>query len=563
MMYWRNGPVDRNHFIRQLSTLRPSGAAFDHPLLKGENDKRIQEGVPPKLQRHFIAYIGVVCVITADWVAQACIGTGYTTGPSQSSRLVLLLPFTSILRPCLIVLRFNDIRHGAIAFVKTLIRSKQVFVVFGCFLLVLSVFSVILSTRRSDNMFDGTSNAFISLFTYMTTAENWPDVVWPATACHPNETAHVSGQCWEWLLHMFWMSISISGSLVLMSLIIAKFESTFTEFQTARETKLRERRLQGICAAFCVLDSDFSGKLDADLIAKFFDACGIRNVYLGYTGTRPTDRSAGKAFGKQLDVADFAELCELVHDQLQTVNELNMHAASELGPDSEPEPESSVHKIDGDGQVTGAQFKKAYINSTAHHFVMLSLSTIHLITMAGYRSGLESESVDRAGWTFFVLFQLEIVARILPSWGSTHRKPGFEAFRSSWRDFWHVPQDFYTQSKNRYDFHVSCVALLALIVASGEKMFVSASSDSPEAMFWDSLHASHRITIAIHGLRVFSSIETIRVIWFCMLTILPKYSNVRTTLDWHSRDCWIDWNLFIFTCCAVLSVFTRAVRGAL
>jgi hypothetical protein len=213
--------------------------------------------------------------------------------------------------------------------------------------------------------------------------------------------------------------------------------------------------------------------------------------------------------------------------------------------------------------VTGAQFKKAYINSTAHHFVMLSLSTIHLITMAGYRSGLESESVDRAGWTFFVLFQLEIVARILPSWGSTHRKPGFEAFRSSWRDFWHVPQDFYTQSKNRYDFHVSCVALLALIVASGEKMFVSASSDSPEAMFWDSLHASHRITIAIHGLRVFSSIETIRVIWFCMLTILPKYSNVRTTLDWHSRDCWIDWNLFIFTCCAVLSVFTRAVRGAL
>ena len=164
--------------------------------------------MPPKLQRHFIAYIGVVCVITADWVAQACIGTRYTTGPSQSSRLVLLLPFTSILRPCLIVLRFNDIRHGATAFVKTLIRSKQVFVVFGCFLLVLSVFSVVLSTRRSDNMFDETSNAFISLFTYMTTAENWPDVVWPATACHSNETAHVSGQCWEWLLHMFWMSIS-------------------------------------------------------------------------------------------------------------------------------------------------------------------------------------------------------------------------------------------------------------------------------------------------------------------------------------------------------------------
>ena len=77
-----------------------------------------------------------------------------------------------------------------------------------------------------------------------------------------------------------------------------------------------------------------------------------------------------------------------------------------------------------------------------------------------------------------------------------------------------VPEDFYTQSKNRYDFAVSSVALILLLVALIQALLLSGVDDvqmddgiaSNSSDTFIGLPSWNRIAVSVEGLRIFSSV---------------------------------------------------------
>ena len=114
-------------------------------------------------------------------------------------------------------------------------------------------------------------------------------------------------------------------------------------------------------------------------------------------------------------------------------------------------------------------------------------------------------SVDVTCCVIFCIYKLDLLVRLRSS---------------GWAHFWRVPEDFYIQSKNRYDLRVSLLAAVLLLVVAIQALFGLSVDDSNSSFM--GLEAWNRITIAVEGLRLFSSVERIRVIWFGMLAILPK-----------------------------------------
>eukprot|EP01043_Picozoa_sp_COSAG02_P074524 COSAG02_NODE_14957_length_1220_cov_1.218555_2_plen_158_part_01 len=157
-------------------------------------------------------------------------------------------------------------------------------------------------------------------------------MVWPATRCDQHagdhDNGHVSGGCWKYTNHVFFVGASILGSIVLIAIIIGTFEAKFTEQYKRRAANRRQRQLEGIIASFAVLDAAGSrpcdGLLTANEVLEFFCFCGLDHIQLG---------KLGRGFGVQLDVSDYAELCEEILEELdirkvrEAISEINTEAA--------------------------------------------------------------------------------------------------------------------------------------------------------------------------------------------------------------------------------------------
>merc|ERR1711871_1821086 len=124
-------------------------------------------------------------VILLGFIVDLCIP--YTTGSSQddgsSTQIVFLVPLTALLRPLWPVLRYGGIRKTLFSFGKTIWGARSVFALFALTLIVFSVIGVCLLSNRhgygaSDN-FPDILTSIMTLFVYMATAENYPDVVYP------------------------------------------------------------------------------------------------------------------------------------------------------------------------------------------------------------------------------------------------------------------------------------------------------------------------------------------------------------------------------------------------
>ena len=136
-------------------------------------------------------------------------------GPESGPwNVYLLLPYTAIVRPCMLVLRSDSLRAGAADFVKTMRKSTDIFLMCVLVLIFFGAFSMALfaSThhQKPDNthLFEHVFRAVTTFFTYMTTAANWPDVVWAPVDCE-DDGVYESGGCARWTFHVFFMLGSI------------------------------------------------------------------------------------------------------------------------------------------------------------------------------------------------------------------------------------------------------------------------------------------------------------------------------------------------------------------
>ena len=305
-------------YERPHSVLRPSIAADLPPADETDLlDRRLQNGSqPPIWQWSLLTRAALILIITADWTAQLVLGTTYTTGPAprdSTDDIVLLLPYTALLRPVVFILRSDSLRAGTFGFLRTLQKSSAIFMLFAALLVVFGVVGVVLFTDANGSNFADIFAASSTLFTYMSTAENWPSTVWPIVACeHAN--GHEDGWCPSYLFHVYFAMGSILGTVVMVSLLIATFESEYTKQHKDRDETKRARQLEGIVASYLVLDCGGLNQLKVKQTSDFLAAVNLNHVKLGKEGMG----MRALFDNMRLSVGEFAELCEQLLKELRS-----------------------------------------------------------------------------------------------------------------------------------------------------------------------------------------------------------------------------------------------------
>ena len=280
MMYWHGSRHGCKKPLRGLKLFprRSHKVGWGHawsaldpsiPARQGAAEAREQhekEWAERKLKLHLVAKMLILFAITVDYFLQftsilhdcgwhlpfaQTLETGYSTAPHDLNgpesgpwNVYLLLPYTAVLRPCMLVLRSDSLRAGAADFVKTMQRSKDIFLMCMLVLIFFGAFSVALFASNhhqkpeNTHLFEHVFRAFTTFFTYMTTAANWPDVVWAPVDCAEDDGVYESGGCARWTFHVFFMLGSIvvgfTSAAVLPRLLLLGYALTLLVVCRAR-----------------------------------------------------------------------------------------------------------------------------------------------------------------------------------------------------------------------------------------------------------------------------------------------------------------------------------------
>jgi hypothetical protein len=150
---------------------------------------------------------------------------------------------------------------------------------------------------------------------------------------------------------------------------------------------------------------------------------------------------------------------------------------------------------------------------------MLALTLINITQLGMYGTGSDIGVLETVLDTISFLFLI---------WGFL--EIGLRIGCSGWRDFWHVNNDFFQQSANRFDLRVNVVTLFVLIIC----MAIKASNNEP---MWFTMWGTtpgyndwSRIVLALPLMRAFSTIRLLRDIVMGMITVIPSYVHVFTLL---------------------------------
>ena len=253
--------------------------------------------------------------------------TAYLTGPGTAvgndhfDKQALLLPYTAVLRPIWLFTRYKSVRMSLRNFVVTLARAADVFLILVLLLVIGSIVGVlILSGRMNDtdptnfNKFDSFLNGLLTLFVYMSSAENYNDIVHVATRCDLNATSNslagglMSYQCPAVFLHLYTIAFQLLGAFLIVSLVIGAFESEFGDMTQEQERDSRKERLLGIIAAFLILDKDGGMTLGKQELMTFMN------------GTCNTGRSFDMPENLELSGSMFLEFINEFAHELSATN---------------------------------------------------------------------------------------------------------------------------------------------------------------------------------------------------------------------------------------------------
>lgn len=475
-------------------------------------------------QRSLTALVAVIALLTMDWALQLFLG--YSTEPtprdSLEQHLVLLLPYSAILRPVVLVLRSDSLRDGASSFIRTMLHSGTIFLLFLIILAAFGVIGMVLFATDHGELYGDVFVAMSHMFTYMTTAENWPDLVWPATGCD-RPSGYTSGHCFTFFFHVYFWTASFVGTIILVSLMIATFESKYTEEHKVQEEKRRMRQLDGIVATYLVLDQAGNNRLSVKQVGDFLAACSLNYVKLG---------RRGQGLTLKLSVSEFATLCEQLQHEFEGCQptSMTMTAEEDVVVVTQEIRDRSDHNLmehqavgsfdredeeEEDEDADVSSLPSRYVSSGLHSVLMTAVSLVHLGSTGCMNTGLLffGVDVDLTSSICVCIFHIDVIARVFAAGG--------------WTSFHHVPYSIFAQSKNRYDAWISGLSIAFLGLGAAQLIFeVKQSEPDGSTSSFFGLDSWNRIALALPVLRLFSGPKSIRTIWFCLSSILPNYSSV-------------------------------------
>jgi Ca2+-binding EF-hand superfamily protein len=552
---WLFGVYIIERSSREAKKVTSSRGAIDNILLEGEHRGASEKRLDTITMLRLAVLLG--------FIVDLCVP--YTTGSSKDDatnvQIVFLVPLTALLRPLWPVLRYGGIRKTLFSFAKTIWGARSVFALFALTLLVFSVIGVCLLSNRhgygaGDN-FPDVLTSIMTLFVYMATAENYPDVVYPSVACPGSEDANtreggiLTGGCPDALLHIYTMAASLTGMFLIVSLVIAVFEDKFSEHTAQDKVNERKRRRIGIIAAFIILDKDGGGTLDESEFITFLN------------GTCHTGRHFNVAKDFELSGMEFVELVEeLVHEikrvpvsklahvpyenektfgscsieelhaylsnsELDGVPEMDTFLAIE-DPDLQNywrhralehfEIEGSVHShAVGKAAKGKVDLLKAFLSSELHELLSsLALLTNSLaLCLYGTIPSNYIPILDVVNLLFMCFWFVEL---------------GMRVYAFGWRRYYFVNHDFFREVGNRLDLAIVSVTLLVFLLvlvtrsAAGLKVFkdwndcVAPEDCAPND--WT------RLILTLNSLRLFGVVKSVREIFYSFYVIIPNYSEM-------------------------------------
>lgn len=206
----------------------------------------------------------LVFCMSIDWGVR--MATHYHTGPTGT---YLFVPWTVLMRPLLLFSMSPTMRHATVNLATTMYQSKLVFGLGASFIIVATVTSSALLGNVLEEPdavsggigrgFDDFRSSFLTMFIFIATGENYPDVV--------DAPSQISA-----FYAAYFVLFSFVGMFLLVSLLVAYFQKYYVDgydrVQTKAEAFATLRRRTGLMMAFYLLKT--TG--DTSLAASFDEA---------------------------------------------------------------------------------------------------------------------------------------------------------------------------------------------------------------------------------------------------------------------------------------------------
>ena len=156
--------------------------------------------------------------------------------------------------------------------------------------------------------------------------------------------------------------------------------------------------------------------------------------------------------------------------------------------------------------------------------------------------GAPSDVIDVVSYVLQLVYVVEMALRI---------------YSVGWVHFWWQPNDFYGQSKARYDFGITVVLLGILLIerlVSNQGFtfrtwptHLMAGEELDASLFTDPA----RVILTLSSFRIFSNVHSIRSIFFGLLYIVPTFANIAllmvAVIDVYSMSgCFIFGGTFMY-----------------
>lgn len=444
------------------------------------------------------------------------------------------IPITSTLRPFLLATETDALVNSLASFFATVARSSDVFVFFFLFLVIATVGGMSLFADREP--FSDFFRALFSMFNFMTTVDNYSDLVLSAGSASELRRDVI-----------FYVIFAVVGFFVFISLVIAVFQETFVVMSNVlkQESELVQTART---AAFLLLhratrspSSDVedrslrtkpshyrSAPVQKELSPLEADLQQLRSSDTGYQHLR-IHRSVFRRFlryshpGLQAVVfsvsypqtLDFDQFCSLL-DQVACLPVDAMAGtsnASKPAPvsrsDTDTDTDTHTHiPTDSAGPGSCCRPRLASLAQDtlwrSSVFALLLLLAWLLATGAVYE-GEERMVADWAALCCCYILTLEVAVRVYAIGPAA---------------FFYVPDDAFAMYTNRLDAFVAVCTLAAVTTAQVMEGSLLSDAASPAL----------RSVLTLPIFRVFAYFSRLRILFFSIIHVLGIYINMLVVL---------------------------------